>query len=207
MRPFVLAMLIGSVVSVSGCATIALPQGPDIYSFTQQPGAPTILVARPADLRPDKKKIGTISLLSLSMKADPSELVGKEAVAALYERGINGRLEPIPADQPAGFADAIQRSNADGLLALSIQSLSVESFDAIMDPPTCELALQATLYDRQGSLVESSNATGHVQRGVNTFATERSVGELVGETTHDAVRRLVNQPAMAEALRKRRSNE
>lgn len=191
-----------SAVLLTGCATITLPQGPDVYSFTQRPNAPTVLVARAVDQRADKQKLGKIGALSLSMKADPAELVGKEVVAALYEQGINGRLEPISSDQPDGFAAAAERVNAAGVLALSIQSISIQSFDALMDPPTAELVLQANLYDRQGNLVESESATGHIQKRINTFATEKTAGQLVGEAAHDAAQRLIGRGALATALRK-----
>lgn len=191
-----------TAVLLSGCATVMLPQGPDIYSFTPRPGAPTILVARAIDQRADKRKLGNISALSVSMKADPSEMVGKEVVAALYAQGLNGRLEPISSDQSAGFAEAAQRAGAAGVLALSIQSISVRSFDALMDPPTAEFVLQATLYDHNGKQVESAGATGHVQRRINSFATERSVGELVGEAAHDAVQRLISHGTLADALKR-----
>lgn len=187
---------------LSGCATITLPQGPDVYSFAQRPNAPIILVARATDQRADKQKLGKIGALSLSMKADPAELVGKEVVTALYEQGFNGRLEPISSDQMDGFAAAAQRVNAAGVLALSIQSISIQSFDAIMDPPTAELVLQATLYDRQGNLVGSSSVTGHIQKRINTFATEKNAGQLVGETARDAAQRLVGRGGMADTLQK-----
>ncbi len=207
MRLKVTLALLVSGIFLAGCATVVLPQGPDIYSLTPRSDAATIVVARAVDQRIDKQKLGNISALSLSMKADPVELVGKEIVAALYEQGVNGRLEPVSSDNPDTFAEAARRVNADGVLALSIQSISVKSFDALMDPPTCELVLQATLYDRQGKLAQSASETGHVRRRINSFATEKSVGELVGEAAHDAAQRLVSRGSMAEALKKLASSK
>lgn len=196
-----------AVVLLSGCATATLPLGPNIYSLTPRPDAGTILVAQPLDQRADKQRLGGIGALGLSMKADPSELVAKEVVAALYEQGVNGTLGHVSSDAPASFPQAAQQANAQGVLALTIQSISIKSFDAVMDPPTAEVSLQATLYDPQGSVVETESVTGHVQRRVNTFAAERATGELVGEAAHDAAQRLTTRASFSEALKKLASSK
>ena len=71
-----------------------------------------------------------------------------------------------------------------------------------MDPPTAKVALEATLYDRRGAVVETENVTGQVQKRINTFAAERSTGELVGEAAHDAAQRLATRASLSQALKK-----
>ena len=196
-----LALLISGLF-LSGCATATLPQGPDIYSLAPRSNTGTILVAHVVDQRTDKQHLGNIGALGLSMKTDPSELVAKEVVAALYQEGINSTLGHASSDNPTAFPQTAQQANAQGILALAIQSISIKSFDALMDPPTAEIVLQATLYDNQGNAVESENITGHVQRKINTFAADRATGELVGEAAHDAAQRLVNHPTFSATLKK-----
>ena len=207
MRKLARLAILASVGLASGCATATLPQGPNIYGLTPRPNTGTILVAQPVDQRADKQRLGSIGALGLSMKADPSELVAKEVVVALYEQGVNGTLGQVSSDNPAAFAQVAQQTNAQGVLALAIQSISIKSFDAVMDPPTAEVALQATLYDAQGSVVETESITGHVQRRVNTFAADRATGELVGEASHDAAQRLTGQTSFAEAVKRLASSK
>ena len=190
------------VMLLAGCATAMLPQGPDIYSFSVRPNAPTIVVARAVDERANKQRLGSIGATQFSMKADPVELTGKEAVAALYEQGFNGTLGHVSSDQPGTFAEEAQRLGAQGVLALRIKSISIESFDLVMDPPTAKATLEATLYDAQGNVLETSEVTGLVQRRISMFALEKASGQLAGEAIHDATRRLANQAVLGTALTK-----
>ncbi len=200
------ALIPFAALLLSGCATATLPQGPNIYSLAPRPGAATILVAQPADQRTDKKRLGSIGALSLSMKADPSELLAKEMVAALYEQNVNGVMGHVSSGAPADFAQAARQANAQGVLALNIRSISIKSFDVLMDPPTAEVTLQASLYNSQGNTVESDTVTGHVQKRINTFSSERATGELVGEAIHDAAQRLMGTGALGGALKKLSAN-
>ncbi len=195
-------MILPIVMLLSGCATAMLPQGPDIYSFSVRPNAPTIVVARAVDERANKQRLGSIGATQYSMKADPVELVGKETVAALYEQGFNARLGQISSDRPEAFSEEAQRLGAQGVLAIQVKAISLESFDILMDPPTTKATLQGTLYDSQGRSVETSEVTGLVQRRISMFAYEKASGELVGEAIHDAARRLANQSALGTALTK-----
>jgi hypothetical protein len=192
---------------LSGCATAMLPQGPDIYSFSVKPNAPSIIVARAIDERTDKQRLGSIGATRFSMKADPVELVGKEAVAALYDHGFNARLGQLSPDQPETFAEEARRSEAQGILALRIKALSIESFDLLMDPPTAKATLQATLYDHQGNTVETSEVTGLVQHGISAFSLEKSGGKLVGEAIREAAMNLTKPGALGTALKKLASSK
>ena len=200
-------MLLPVVMLLYGCATAMLPQGPDIYSFSVRPNAPSIVVARAVDERTNKQRLGSIGATQFSMKVDPVELVGKEAVGALYEQGFNGTLGHVSSDQPGTFAEEAQRLGAQGVLALSIKSISIESFDILMDPPTVKATLQATLYDRQGNVLETSEVTGLTQRRISAFALEKASGQLVGEAIHDAAQRLANRGALGTALTKLANNK
>lgn len=195
-------MLFPVAMLLSGCATAMLPQGPDIYSLSVRPNAPCIVVARAVDERANKQRLGSIGATQFSMKADPVELVGKEAVAALYEQGFNGTLGHVSSDQPGTFAEEAQRLGAQGVLALRIKSISIGSFDILMDPPTAKATLQAVLYDSQGEVLKTSEVTGLVQRRIGALALEKNSGQLVGEAIHDAVRRLANQGALGTVLTK-----
>lgn len=199
-------LLLSAVLVLSGCATARLPQGPDIYSFSVKPGAPSVVVARVVDERTDKKRLGSIGATQYSMSADPSELVAKETVAALYEQGFNGTLGNISPDQPDTFAEAARRYGAQAVLTLQVKSLSIESFDIVMDPPTAKATVRATLYDPQGKPIDSAEVTGLVQKRISMFAFEKASGELVGEAVHDAAQRLVSESALGGALTKLSTN-
>lgn len=203
MRSRVPLILLPVAMLLSGCATAmaTLPQGPDIYSFAPRSDAATVVVARPADARADKKRLGSISALRLKMDADPSQFLGNELVAALYEQQVNGVMGRVSSiDSPESFAQAATEHGAQGVLAVTIESISVESFDALMDPPTAKVTLGGILYDSQGNVVERDSVTGQVQRRINTFAAERSTGQLVGEALHDAAQRLVSREPLASAI-------
>jgi hypothetical protein len=152
------------------------------------------------DERADSQRIGSISALGVTLKEDPSELVGKEVVAALHEQGINATLGHVSSEDSGAFPQVAEQSQAAGVLAIAVKSIKVASFDALMDPPTATVTLEAPLYDRQGSVVERESATGRVQRRVNTFAAEKSVGELVAEATHDAAQQLVSRGSLTGAI-------
>ena len=200
------AVILSAALLLAGCATARLPQGPDIYSFSVKPGAPSVVVARVIDERADKKRLGSIGATQYSMNSDPVELVGKEAVAALYGQGLNGKMGRVAADQPATFAGEAQRENAQGVLALHLKSLSLESFDAVMDPPTVKATLSAKLYDSQGNLLDTAEVTGLVQRRIGIFSLEKETGQLVGEAIHDAAQRLMGTGALGGALTKLSAN-
>lgn len=189
---------------LAGCATAmaTLPQGPDVYSLPLRAGAPTLVVAPPVDERSNKERLGTISALGVRMKDDPTQLVSKEVVVALHGQGINGLLARVSGSSPESFAQIASEHKAQGVLALSVQSISIESFDALMDPPTAKVTLGAVLYDNRGNLVERGSVTGQVQRRINTFAADRATGELVSESIRDAAQRLVGRGAVAEAIKK-----
>ena len=91
-------------------------------------------------------------------------------------------------------------SSAVGILAVAIDGISVSSFDALMDPPTATVSLSATLYDAQGTIVESTSAQGQVQRRINTFAAPAAIGQLVDEAVQDAVQRLVQEDSLSGAI-------
>lgn len=196
-----------SVISLAGCATAMLPQGPDIYSFSVRPNAPSIIVARVVDERMNKQRLGSIGATQYSMKADPIELVGKEAVAALYEQGFNARMGQISSDQPETFAEEARRLGAQGVLAVRIKAISLESFDILMDPPTTKATLHGTLYDPQGKRVETSEVMGLVQRRISMFAYEKASGQLVGEAIHEATRNLTKPGALGTAMAKLADNK
>ena len=181
----------GVALLAAGCASVMLPAGPDIYSMPRRPNAATIVVAKPMDPRGNKTQLGRISATSLSMKADPTELVGKEVVAALYEQGINGTLGHVSSRDTASFARVAADSQAQGVLAVDVQALTISSVDALLDPPTATATLHGTLYDRNGNELGAATVTGTVQRRINAFALEKSAGQLVSEAMHDAARRLV----------------
>lgn len=195
---------------LSGCATAVatLPQGPDVYSFSPSSKAITVVVARPSDERADKKRLGSISALQLKMDEDPSQLVGRELVVALYDQEMNGVLGNVSAgDSPESFARAAAEYGARGVLAVSIQSISVESFDALMDPPTAKVVLGGTLYDSQGKVLERDSVAGQVQRRINTFAAPAATGQLVGEAIHDAVQHISSRGAISSALQQLASGQ
>ncbi len=185
------AMFFG-IALLSGCSTgLTLPHGPDIYSLSMKPNAPKVVVARVADNRQDKQHLGSISALQVQMKADPTELVAKEMVAALYDQDVNGVLGRVSAtDSPDTLAAAAAENNADGVLVVSIQALAIASFDALMDPPTATATLTATLYDSAGQKLDSDSAMGQVQRRINTFVAEKSTGELLNEAIRAATQKL-----------------
>ena len=187
---------------LSGCSsTLKLPRGPDIYSMSMRPGAPVILVARPVDQRTDKKRVGTIGGLGLNLKDDPSELVAREVVSALHERGFNGTIGHVASDNPAAFSQAGSQTLARGVLALSVESISVKSFDALMDPPTASVTLKGTLHDGQGVVVSGTTVTGSVQHRIG-FMVEQAAAELIAEAIHDAAQRLVAQEPLAGSLKR-----
>lgn len=131
-------------ILLSGCSTtLALPRGPDIYAMSIRPGAAIILVARPVDQRPDKRRVGTIGGLRLNLKDDPSELSTKEILSALHEQGFNGMIGHVSSENPASFPQASSQMQAAGVLAVALESMSVKSFDALMDPPTASVTLRA----------------------------------------------------------------
>lgn len=186
-----IGVVLGMAVLASGCATaINLPHGPDVFSLAPPPNAPTLLVTPPEDQRSDKQRLGRISALGVTLKENPSELVGREVIAALHARGVNGVL---------GRADTMTSSSAVGTLAIAIDAMSVSSFDALMDPPTATVSLRATLYDQQGATVQTASAQGQVQRRINTFSAPAAIGQLVGEAVQDAVTRLLDQGAIPQA--------
>ena len=72
---------------------------------------------------------------------------------------------------------------------------------------TAKAILQATLYDRQGNVMDTSEITGLVQHRIGAFALEKDSGQLVGEAIHDAAQRLANRGALGTALTKLADNK
>jgi hypothetical protein len=193
--PLPLALLL-----LSGCATM-LPRGPDIYTLRPLPDAKRIVVAYPLDQRSDPKKLGSIGIYQLSMPDKPTELIAKELVVALHARGFNGAIsQTSAAASPSTLAEEARRQSANGILAITIQRISFKSFDALMDPPTARVILQVTLYNSNGKTLATDTVIGEVQRLINTFALQKSSGQLVAEAIHNAAHRLVNQSALNGAL-------
>ncbi len=178
-----------------------LPSGPDIYALRPLPNAKRVVVAHPVDQRSNPKRLGSIGVYQLSMSNDPTELVAKELVAALHGRGLNGVMSQISAGASSSvLAEEAERLSADGILALTIQRISLKSFDALMDPPTVRVIVHATLYDQTGKTLAADTVIGEEQRLINTFAMQKAAGQLVAEAIHNTAHRLVNQSAIHGAL-------
>lgn len=192
------AVLIGLVLS--GCATM-LPIGPDIYALPPLPHAKRIVVAYPLDQRSNPKKLGSIGMYQLSMSDKPTELIAKELVAALHARGFNSAMSQVSAAaSPSALAEEARRQSADGILAITIQRISLKSFDALIDPPTARVILQVTFYDPNGKTLATDTVTGEEQRLINTLTLQKSSGQLVAEAIHNTAHRLVNQSAVDGTL-------
>jgi len=176
-----------------------LPAGPEIASFAPIPDAATLIVLPPVDQRPDQQ-LGTIGMAQLSLRENPSSLIAREAVAVLHAHHINALLRPVASEDLAVMAEEIRKLQADGVLALTITNVSIESFDALLDPPTAIVGLDARLYDRHGMMVKTASTTGEIRRLINSFVIEKAAGKLIAEAARDALERLISRSAMAEFL-------
>ena len=189
-------------LSAVGCSTtVNLKSGPSLSSLSTKPGAAKIIVAQPAALRTDKQTLGTIGRRTVVLKDNPSEFVAKEFVAALNERGVDASEAAISSESPADIAATAQRSNADGVLTLAVQSISVESAPP-KNLPTARAVVQAQLHNRQGEITQTMSAGGHVQRRINIglFSASKSISQLTEEAGREAVQRITQSRQFAEAM-------
>ncbi len=189
------------VLAVAGCVTaVVLPPGPDPAALSVHPNAPRVLVPQPEDRRLDKKWVGSLPLLDVALKEDPTELLGKELAAALHEQGLNPIPARVSAGKPSGYFKAVDRAQADGILLVAIRSISVTSFNALLEPPKAVVTLEANLVEPNGSTLETVVVAGEAQRKINGSTADRAVGLLVGEAISDAARRLIRREEMRLAL-------
>ena len=121
------------LIGTTGCATIVLPQGPDLTRLGPLPDAPTVVVPKPADAREKPRRAGSIGLAGLSLKDDPSNLIAREAIVALHSRRLNGDLIPVAADDLPRQLEEAKRRQAHATLVITIKEISVKSFDALLD--------------------------------------------------------------------------
>ena len=199
-RSLTVPLLALGLIGITGCATVVLPQGPDLTSLAPLTDVPTIAVPKPADAREKPRRAGSIGLAALSLKADPSNLIAREAVAALHGRRLNGDLIPVAADDLPRQLEEVARRQAHGTLVITMKDISIQSFDALLDAPAATVTLEASLYAPDGNLLGRGTASGRAQHRINTFALNRTSGALIVEAAHQALEHLVSRSTIAGAL-------
>lgn len=199
-RSLTVPLLTLGITGITGCATVVLPQGPDLTKLTPLTDTSVVVVPKPADARKKPRRAGSIGLASLSLRDDPADLIAREAIAALHGRGLNGDLIPVAADDLPRQLEEVARRQAHGTLVITMKDISIKSFDALLDAPAATVALEASLYAPDGTLLGRGTASGRGQHRINTFVLNRSSGTLIAEAAHQALEHLVSRSTIASAL-------
>jgi len=161
MKPsYILYFLIGSLVVISGCATMAnVKDTSDVYKSSAIEGAPTILLVDLSDNRVDKTTIGQIGMME-NFKTDiPINVALTDRIAMrLKAEGLNvKKVSSFEWKDSSKISELIKTNNGASLIAGTLDNFFISSFDPVLDTVKGQATFYIKIFDAQGQLVFSRN--------------------------------------------------
>ena len=172
-------------LALTGCATAQIAQGPSIATLKMRDGRPLVAVAMVKDAR-GKTNVGTIGAAGIAVPETVKNTVHNYLVNTLYD---NFAVNAKGSEEAAG---------TEKLVSSQIDSISIYSFDAIMQPVDTEISLKLSVLDVQGKSVYEQSYRGMYQERIGISLVESKTGQLVEE----AIRNLMAQIAGDDRLKK-----
>ncbi len=181
--------LLGFVLT--GCASLPIATGPDIYSLARIQGAPTIVVPKVVDNRADKERVGTIGLAGFSTKADIAQALTNRVAASLHGDGYNFSGAPVivPTNSEAVKME-VARNQAQGLLYISLEEVRLFSMDAILQPTEVTVKTRVMFFNKNGKVLFERPFEAVASKTIG-LATQGSVGHLVEQALNRSVESLI----------------
>ena len=194
--------LISSLLILSGCATVPISSGPNVYSLSKLEGAPLVVVPQVEDNRVDKKRLGTIGAASFNTESDLAESVTNQLLAQLHGDGFNfersAYIDPKDINQ---VTEEVSSNNGAGLLYVSLEEVKLFSFDSLMQPTEVNITLHVILFDKEGNVLFDDGIQSSVSKRLG-IATQGAVAKLVEQAITQSVSDLMNQEEFSSGLKK-----
>ena len=183
MRNWILLFLL---FVIAGCATAALPRGPDTFALADHPNAHRVGVVKVIDTR-DKEGIGTIGGLGVKAKKDDMVDLTTNYLIHTLNRELSLNVVLIEELGESKPEDVIARHSVDRLLVVKVYNMRLFSFDALLHPARMTMDLEVTLYDQAGKVLFSTFVKGEHERWFGLNVSDANLGRLVDEVTKNAV--------------------
>jgi hypothetical protein len=180
-----------SAALLTGCASARVAQGPSISSLAMRDNQPVIEVAMVKDGRA-KTHAGTIGAAGISVPATVKTTLHNYLVSTLYDNFA-------VSVKPVGENQTKPEAGSEKLVSSKLESISIFSFDSIMQAVDTRTVLQLIIYDAAGAKVYEKAYQGFYQERIGmAWDTDGVVGNLV----EDAIRDMMKQVAADGELKK-----
>ena len=197
-----MCVLVSSALMLTGCATVPISAGPNVYSLQKITGGPLIVVPQVTDNRVEKKRLGMIGAASFSTESDLAESVTNYLLTQLHNEGFNfERVSYVDPQDPQEVKERVNLSHGRGLLYVSLEEVHLSSFDAIMQPTEVNVVLHAVLFDEGGNTLFDDRIRSSVSKRLG-IGTQGAVANLVEQAIKQSVGDLVNQEELSNNLKK-----
>jgi len=172
------ALLVLGLMFAAGCVSAKLPSGPDVYAAKTYPNAPKVAVAKCQDVRPSEK-IGTVGLAGISVKKPDLANLANSYILECLNAQLGVNVERVNAETPEEVKALAQSAGVDAALFAKLTELTIDSFDAAMDPAKVELHGEVWIFDASGSQVFHEMVTAHCQEWIGFKLVDKATGKLV----------------------------
>lgn len=183
--------------TIAGCQTVKMPGGPNIAQMAIRSGAPVIAISA-VDTR-TSDKIGRIGATAIKVKTTETKpMVEGYSADLFYDKGLNVTLTPqIDYTRKSSILDAIGMLNANGLVRVELNSLSVSSIDIFLDNPQYEAYVHVIIYDKTGAAIYDHNVRGLIK---SRTMSPKKQGVVLGEVFQAALAQLDADPDFSKSI-------
>lgn len=178
------AAVIAAAMACSGCASARIAQGPTITSLQMRDNKPVVAVAMVRDAR-GHDRVGTIGGLTVNVPPSVKTTLNNYLVSTIYD---NFAVSVKPVEEGATKPG----QGVEKLVSSKIESVTMFSIDAILQPVDTRCVMPLVVYDASGQKVYEKTYSGFYQERIGmAWDTDGVVGNLV----EDAIRDMMKQVA------------
>ena len=142
-------------------------------------------------------RAGTIGATSVDVPATVKGTVNNYLINDLYG---NFKVNVKPAGELPGGKGSASSFGADKLVASKITGISIQSFDAIMEPVHTQIHLNLSVYDAQGTSVYEHAYTGLYEERIGISLVDSKTGQLVEQSIKFLMGQITGDDALKKAL-------
>jgi hypothetical protein len=195
MKTKLFAVLIALLTS--GCGSVAFnsqfPPAPEAVAVA---GAPEIGLAAVRDIR-TSTEVGTIGMASVVAGPELVDYLDHSLSASLVQKGFKVQNAPEPGKgSTSGFTAKI--------VQVTLQSASLNTFDAVMAPAQITLAIAIQVYDPSGKVSYAQAYQSDIKAYIGMHGQagyETRTGEVLSQAVNQAVSNAMSDQQLLAALK------
>jgi len=185
-------------LAATGCVSrqLRFPSLDQTPSTVDNDDGPIVGLAVVVDARPSERA-GAIGSLGLTAGTDAAAYVEARTRKALQAKGFRVVTAPTPRE-PWGAGDRF----VGKILRLTLQSISVGSVDAFMEPTNATIKISADVFDQTGRVVYSQVFYGEKTERIGFVSNVPEVaGRIVAAALDDAIEDMLDDAGFLPAVR------